>query len=121
VEDLGVSQSDEGCTSPKTHAKHEWFAEGQAVVIQLSPEYNAKVPLFPLSDDTNGLVPKPLLGRLMAWQKDFNSSFDWDTGWRSDEAKTKWAAEAIPLEAELRQALEGKADLVVDLWPLNNN
>lgn len=32
----------------------------------------------------------------------------------------KWADDALLLEAELRKALEGKAELKVDLWPLPN-
>jgi len=35
-------------------------------------------------------------------------------------AETRWAAEAAVLEADLRVALAGKVDLVVDLWPLHS-
>ncbi len=55
---------------------------------------------------------------MIAWQKEFDSNFHWDTGWSSEETKGKWADEAVHLEAELREALAGKAELIVDLWPL---
>jgi hypothetical protein len=116
-----MSQDDRGGLPPRVYVKHDWFSEGQPVVLRLYPEYSVKVPLFPLSPDTDSLLPEPLRTRLMAWQKDFDLNFRWDTGWRSEEARTRWAAEAVPLEAELREALEGKADLVVDLWPLNRH
>jgi hypothetical protein len=39
-------------------------------------------------------------------------------GWRSEEDMNRWASEANALVAELQTALEGKAELEVDLWPL---
>jgi hypothetical protein len=86
--------------------------------IRLSPDYSAPSPLWPSSDATDALVPKELLGRLIRWQRDFDSNFRWDTGWQSEEAKARWAAQAADLEADLRVALEGRAELTVDLWPL---
>jgi hypothetical protein len=59
------------------------------------------------------------MARQKSWQKLFDQNYRWDLGWRSEDARDKWAAEAVPLEATLRIALEGKADFVVDLWPLN--
>jgi hypothetical protein len=77
-------------------------------VLRLYPEYSVNVPLFPLSHDTDSLIPDPLRTRLMAWQKDFDSNFRWGMGWRSDEAKARSAEEAVSLVAALREALEGK-------------
>jgi hypothetical protein len=86
--------------------------------VRLTPDYGAPSPLWPLSDATDALVPESLLARLVAWQQDFDSNFRWDSGWQSNEAKFRWAAEAAVLEADLRVALEGTAELTVDLWPL---
>ena len=88
--------------------------------VRLSPDYSAPSPLWPSSDATDALVSTTLLARLVAWQKDFDSNFRWDSGWRSDKAKFRWAAEAAALEADLRRELAGKAELTVDLWPLRD-
>jgi hypothetical protein len=64
------------------------------------------------------MVPESLLGDLIAWQKDFDSNFDWETGWRSDEARCRWADTSVGLVDKVREALEGKAELSVNLWPL---
>lgn len=85
--------------------------------VTFSPDYSAPSPLWPLSDATDALVPPALLVNLIAWQEEFDSNFGWEKGWSSDEAKSKWAEEAVKLEAELREALAGIAELVVDLWP----
>jgi hypothetical protein len=87
-------------------------------VVTFSPDYDAPSPLWPSSDTTDAMVPEALLVKLIAWQQEFDSEFGWQMGWLSDEAKTKWAKDAVELEAELREALAGKAELVVDLWPL---
>jgi hypothetical protein len=76
------------------------------------------VPLWPSSDATDALVPPDLIERLLAWQSDFDGSFHPEREWLSHEAKERWATSSAELEAELREALSGKAELVVDLWPL---
>ena len=96
----------------------DFLVATDTVVIRMMPEYSVDVPLFPQSDFTDALVPEELLARLIRWQKEFDENFHWDHGWQSTEVRDRWAAEAVPLEAALRMALEGKADLVVDLWPL---
>lgn len=88
-------------------------------VVTFSADYDAPSPLWPSSDTTDAMVPEALLVKLIAWQKEFDSNFASTTrGWISAEAKAKWAKEAIELEAELREALAGKAELVVDHWQL---
>jgi hypothetical protein len=87
-------------------------------VVTFSPDYMAPSPLWPQSDTTDAMVPEALLVKLIAWQQEFDSNFRWEMGWISDEAKAEWAKEAVELEAELRDALAGMAELVVDLWPL---
>jgi hypothetical protein len=97
---------------------HDFFIDGQPIRLRLSPDYSAPSPLWPSSDDTDALVPSELLERLVAWQKAFDRNFHWEKGWQSEQARDEWAATAIELEAELRAALRGKAELEVDLWPL---
>jgi hypothetical protein len=118
MENFAMSQDEGGGILPPTGVKRDWFRAGQPVVIRLYPEYSVSVSLFPQSDDTNALVSEPLLVRLRAWQEFFDQNYRWDSGWRSNEARDRWATEAVPLEAALKIALEGKASLVVDLWPL---
>ena len=89
-------------------------------VVRLAPEYGVEVPLWPNGDATDSLVPADLLAKLIAWQAFFDSNFEWDTGWCSDDAKSRWAEEAVGLEAEPREALAGKVEVVVDLWPLKS-
>ena len=86
--------------------------------IRLSPDYSAPSPLWPSSDATDALVPKELLARLIMWQRDFDGNYHWESGWTSEEAKARWAGQAAELEADLRVALDGRAELTVDLWPL---
>jgi hypothetical protein len=89
--------------------------------VCLRPEYSAPSPLWPLSDATEALVPEPLLDRLIAWQEDFGANFRSDSGWQSQEAKTRWASEAETLVTVLREELLGRAELTVDLWPLEHD
>ncbi len=86
--------------------------------IRLSPDYSAPSPLWTSSDAADAMVPEELLARLVRWQQDFDSGYHWETGWKSDEAKARWAGQAADLEADLRVALNGRAELTVDLWPL---
>jgi hypothetical protein len=87
--------------------------------VRISPDYSAPSPLWPSADETDALVSVDLLARLIAWQEGFDANFHWETGWRSEPAKVRWAEDADVLVAELREALEGKAELTVDLWPLS--
>jgi len=59
--------------------------------------------------------------KLISWQADFDANFHWETGWRSEQAKARWAAKAVVLEAELRAALAGKVEVAVNLWPLKKH
>jgi hypothetical protein len=91
------------------------------LAIRLAPEYGATTPLWPQTDGdaVNRFVPPELLERLIRWQALFEDNFDWESGWRSDRAKEQWAAEAIEMEHQVREALNGRVDLIVDLWPLD--
>ena len=104
--------------------EHDCFPEGEPIVLRLAPDYgveiSVEVPLWPSSDDTDALVPEPLLVKLKKWQRDFASNYRYEGGWVSDEARIRWATQAGELEAELRAVLAGKAELVVDLWPLRH-
>jgi hypothetical protein len=92
-------------------------------VVVLSPEWTVEVPLWPQSDAVDDLVPVLLLEKLVEWQAIFDSNYRWDDdtrpeGWVSEEAKDRWEQEAPIIVAELLSALEGKAELIVDLWPM---
>ena len=98
-------------------AKHDWFPDGQPIRLRLFPEYMVDVPVFPRSDDTDALLPEGLLDRLIAWNEFFNENYHYEKGWRSEEAKEKWAEEAPSLVADLKDSLADKAELEIDLWP----
>jgi hypothetical protein len=88
-------------------------------IVDLRPDYGAPSPLWPQSDEIDALVPEALLVRLMRWQHDFDANFARGR-WTSEEAKRRWAEESELLVEDTRFALEGKAFLNVDLWPLRN-
>lgn len=90
---------------PKTYAPHDWFRDGQPVVLRFMPEYGTRVPLFPRSDFTDALVPEELMSKLIRWQEDFLENFHWEDGWRSPDVRDRWAVDAVSLASELRQAL----------------
>ncbi len=99
--------------------EHDWFSDGEAIRLRLMPDYVSGISaLWPSSDSTDALVPPELLTRLVAWNDEFNANFDYEQGWRSDEACKHWAKEAVELVAELQSTLEGKVELEIDLWPL---
>lgn len=52
---------------------HDWFPDGQPIRLRLAPDFTPAewVPLWPSSDETDALVPSPLLERLVAWQEEF--------------------------------------------------
>jgi hypothetical protein len=92
-------------------------------VIILSPDWTVDVPLWPQSDAVDELVPEPLLAKLINWQTIFDSNYRWSDGsrpegWVSAEAKDQWEQAAPNLVAELTTALEGRARLIVNLWPI---
>ncbi len=93
-------------------------AEPPPTTVLLSPNYNASSPLWPESDLTNSMVPASLLTDLIAWQKEFDADYEWETGWCNDEAKSRWASASVGLVDRVREALAGKAELRVNLWPL---
>src|SRR5215472_16060883 len=63
--------------------------------IELAPDYMADLPLEGdegmIDWQDTGFSPQ-LLDRLAAWQQDFDDNFHWQTGWRSAEARGRWAA-----------------------------
>jgi hypothetical protein len=61
-----------------------------------------------------------LLDRLAAWQEEFDSNFHWQQGWRSEDARDRWANEAQDLARDVRAELGTRAELFVDLWPLQD-
>jgi hypothetical protein len=59
-----------------------------------------------------------LWGELGDWQQYFDDHFLPHSGWTSKEARDQWAEKAEDLVWQLKRALWGKAELVVNLWPL---
>jgi hypothetical protein len=92
-------------------------------VIILSPDWTVNVPLWPRSDTVDELVPESLLAKLINWQTIFESNYRWSEGprpegWLSAEAKDQWEQAVPDLVVELTTALEGRARLIVNLWPI---
>jgi hypothetical protein len=92
-------------------------------VVLLSPDYSVRLPIWSEEDAgqiswrTTNFSPE-LLDRLADWQSEFDENYHWEKGWTSEHALIQWAHEATDLIADLRIALGGQAELVVDLWPL---
>jgi len=93
---------------------------GQALIpVRLSPDYDVELPLWgdwPL--DTR--LPDDLRDRLASWQAEFSESFRNGVGWITRQAKEDWVAQADGLAGALRKVLDGKAQLEVDLWPVES-
>ena len=92
--------------------------------IVLAPDYMADLPLwgegFGNIDWRFTKFPPELLGRLAAWQREFDDNFHpWESGWRSAAIRDYWAHQATDLAADVRAALGTRAELVVDLWPID--
>ena len=92
-------------------------------VFVLSPDWSVDVPLWPQSEAIDNLVPQSLQEKLTTWQSIFDSNYKWSEperpqGWLSNDAKEEWERAAPDLVAELTSVLEGKARLIVDLWPI---
>jgi hypothetical protein len=92
-------------------------------VIRLAPDYFAELPLW--ADGFGNVAwqftkfPPKLLDRLAAWQRQFDDNYDCQSGWRSAEIRRRWARDAQVLAAAVQAELGDRAELVVDLWPLD--
>jgi len=92
--------------------------------IVLAPDYMADLPLW--GKDGNVAwqftkFPPQLLDRLAAWQRDFDDNYHHQTGWRSAAIRDRWAHQAAGLAADVQAALGTRAELIVDLWPIDEN
>jgi len=91
--------------------------------IVLAPDYMADLPLW--GEGFGNIAwqftkfPPELLDRLAAWQRYFDDNYHYRTGWQSAAARDRWAYQATDLAADLRAALGTRAELVVDLWPVD--
>jgi hypothetical protein len=81
------------------------------------PDYSADLPLWGGALSQLDL-PARLLDELGDWQQEFDDNFDPHTGWSSEVIKSTWAQRAVTLEMDLRAEIDGRANLSVDLWPL---
>ena len=94
------------------------------VIIRLAPDYSGPLTLwgegFGNIDCRCTRFPPALLDRLAApWQQEFDDNYHYETGWRSAPARDRWADNAKGLATDLRAVLGTRAELVVDLWPLD--
>jgi len=92
-------------------------------VIRLSPDYGADLPLWGAGFGNIAWqftkFPPELLDRLAAWQRDFDDNFHYEAGWRSAAIRDRWAHQVIGLAADVQAALGTRAELAVDLWPID--
>lgn len=89
------------------------------IPVRLSPDYDVELPLWgdwPL--DTR--LPDDLRDRLASWQVEFDENFHYGVGWITKGAKEHWVAQTDGLADALRKVLDGKAELEVDLWPVES-
>jgi hypothetical protein len=63
--------------------------------------------------------PAALLDRLAAWPQEFDDNYHHETGWRSAPAQDRWADDATGPATDLWAVLGTRAELVLDLWPLD--
>jgi hypothetical protein len=91
--------------------------------IVLTPDYMADLPLWGERGNIDWRFtkfPPELLDRLAAWQREFDDNYHpWESGWRSAAIRDHWAHQATDLAADVRAALGTRAELVVDLWPVD--
>jgi hypothetical protein len=86
-------------------------------VLRFSLDYAAELPLWGVPVSQLDLSAR-LLDKLVDWWQQFNANFDPHKGWSSEAIKSEWADLAVPLEMDLRVEIDSKANLLVDLWPL---
>ncbi|MGH3326752.1 MAG: hypothetical protein ACRDPT_02960 [Streptomycetales bacterium] len=61
-----------------------------------------------------------LAADLKAWQDLFEDYFHWESGWRTPEAKERYARDADTLLNRLREELGPGFDVQPDAWPVNS-
>jgi hypothetical protein len=111
--------------SPRDH--DPGWDEPLPSVVVLSPDYGAPLPLWGGGFGYNidwrfTRFPPELLDRLAAWQQEFDDNYHpWESGWRSAAIRDHWAHQAQNLAADVRAALGTRAELVVDLWPIEES
>ena len=115
-------------------SENPWWRPGEAdlhwnellpAIIRLAPDYSAELPLW---GEGFGNIswqftkfPPELLDRLAVWQREFEDNYDSLTGWRSVAIRDHWTNTVEDLAADLRAELGTRAQLVVDLWPLEED
>jgi hypothetical protein len=113
-----------GSVTPRGQRKSKWQAvtwpnhDGEITSFLLSPSYGVESPLWPSTVATREMIPAALWDDLLAWEGEFEANFEWGSGWRTEKAQSDWATASTELIERVRQAIEGKSELVVNLWPL---
>jgi hypothetical protein len=92
--------------------------------IKLMPEYGCEVPLWAGGgnldiDDCRQLgVSVGLIERLVEWQSEFETKFDFKRAWaKHPAAREPWRVAGHVLARDLRHELPAVA-IFVDLWPV---
>lgn len=94
------------------------LGRGGATSVKLMPDYACELPLWKV-DWWEPSLSNSLLNDLADWQQGFDEGFDERKGWRSDPTAKTWANDAENLVARMRDELDGRFGLEVDLWPLD--
>lgn len=84
--------------------------------MKLMSDYACGLPLWNVNWWELSLS-NSLLDDLAHWQQGFDEDST-RKGWRSDPAAKAWANDAENLVARMRDELDGRFGLEVDLWPL---
>ncbi len=89
--------------------------------VKLMPDYCCGFPLWYRNWWTLGLSTD-LLNALADWQDDFDGNFDPIDlgGWRNPGTRHAWTDQAEVLTGRLRKELQPEVELIVDLWPLED-
>ena len=89
--------------------------------VRLAPDYGAELPLWGQGFGNIGweftkFTPE-LLDRLADWQQEFETHYNWESGWSSARVRERWTKAGTELARDVRAELGDRAELVVDLWP----
>jgi hypothetical protein len=106
-----TSKADEDAYDPFVPWNCSPVEEGNSAHIRLAADYGAELPLWgDWPADTR--LPEDLRQRLAAWQQAFEDNMP---GWNNPTSLGQWLSDGEALAASLRELLNDKATLEVDL------